>query len=65
MPLLMTVSDAGDIAILPFAFTDTAATRPRPALALSPRGTNKQTGGTALAMITTPRRSQWASEVAR
>ena len=60
----MTICEAGDIAVVPFPFTDVAAAKPRPALSLSPRGANEETGHTVFAMITTAQRSHWPNDVA-
>ncbi len=59
----MTVCEAGDVAIVPFPFTDTAAAKPRPALALSIREANEANGATLFAMITTAQRSRWPSDI--
>lgn len=59
----MTVCDAGDVAIVPFPFTDIAVAKPRPALALSSREANEANSATLFAMITTAQRSRWPSDV--
>jgi mRNA interferase MazF len=59
----MLVCDAGEIAIVPFPFTDMAVAKPRPALALSSRDVNDANGATLFAMITTAARSRWSSDV--
>lgn len=59
----MLVCDPGDIAIVPFPFTDLAISKPRPALALSARRSNEDTGNTVFAMITTAARSRWLNDV--
>jgi mRNA interferase MazF len=59
----MTVCDAGDVAIVPFPFTDIAVAKPRPALALSAREANDANGATLFAMITTAQRSRWPSDI--
>lgn len=59
----MTVCDAGDVAIVPFPFTDIAVAKPRPALALSSRGANDANGATVFAMVTTAQRSRWPSDM--
>lgn len=58
----MTVCDAGDVAIVPFPFTDIAIAKPRPALALSAREANDANGATLFAMVTTAQRSRWPSD---
>jgi len=59
----MIVCDAGEIAIVPFPFTDIAVSKPRPALALSGHNANDIAGNTVFAMITTAARSRWPSDV--
>lgn len=59
----MLVCDAGDVAIVPFPFTDLALAKPRPALALSAQKPNADTGNTIFAMITTAARSHWPSDI--
>jgi len=59
----MFVSEAGDIAIVPFPFTDMAVAKPRPALALSARAANEASGNTVFAMITTAAKSHWPQDV--
>lgn len=59
----MFVCDAGDIAIVPFPFSDMAVAKPRPALALSGRSANEDSGNTVFAMITTAARSRWPQDV--
>jgi len=60
----MFVCEAGDVAIVPFPFTDVARAKPRPALALSPAKANVEVGNTVFAMITTAARSQWPTDIA-
>jgi mRNA interferase MazF len=57
------IFDAGEVAIVPFPFSDIAVAKPRPALALSSRDAN-EAGATIFAMITTAGRSHWASDIA-
>ena len=59
----MFVCDAGDIAIVPFPFTDMAVAKPRPALALSAHAANDACGNTVFAMITTAAKSHWPQDV--
>lgn len=59
----MTICEAGDVAIVPFPFTDIAVAKPRPALTLSARGANESSGNTIFAMITTAARSRWPHDV--
>ena len=59
----MFICDAGDIAIVPFPFTDMAIAKPRPALALSAGKANETCGNTVFAMITTAAKSHWPQDV--
>ena len=59
----MLCCEAGDVAIVPFPFTDMAVAKPRPALALSAAKANDENGNTVFAMITTAARSHWPSDV--
>jgi mRNA interferase MazF len=59
----MTGCEAGDVAVVPFPFTDIAVAKPRPALALSAREANEANGATMFAMITTAQRSRWPSDI--
>ena len=59
----MTICEAGDVAIVPFPFTDIAIAKPRPALALSAAEANEANGATLFAMITTAQRSRWPSDI--
>jgi mRNA interferase MazF len=59
----MLVCDPGDVAVVPFPFTDIAFSKPRPALALSARKANEESGNTIFAMITTAAHSQWPQDV--
>jgi mRNA-degrading endonuclease toxin of MazEF toxin-antitoxin module len=59
----MTICEAGEIAIVPFPFTDMAVAKPRPALVLSAHGSNEASGNTIFAMITTAARSRWPQDV--
>jgi mRNA interferase MazF len=59
----MFICDAGDVAIVPFPFTDLALAKPRPALALSAHRPNAESGNTIFAMITTAARSHWPSDI--
>lgn len=59
----MTICEAGDIAIVPFPFTDISVAKPRPALAVSAGSANEASGNTIFAMITTAARSHWPQDV--
>lgn len=59
----MTICEAGDVAIVPFPFTDMAVAKPRPALVLSALKTNGESGNTIFAMITTAAKSHWPTDV--
>ena len=53
-----------DVIVVPFPFTDKAASKRRPALVLSAAAFSSATGHIVLAMITTASFSSWASDVA-
>jgi mRNA interferase MazF len=57
------ICDAGDVAIVPFPFTDMALAKPRPALVLSTQKANGESGNTIFAMITTAAKSHWPTDV--
>jgi len=59
----MLVCDPGDVAIVPFPFTDLSVAKTRPALVLSARTLNDTSGNTVFAMITTAARSHWPQDV--
>jgi mRNA interferase MazF len=59
----MFLCEPGDVAIVPFPFTDMAVAKPRPALTLSSRTANEESGNTVFAMITTAARSHWPQDV--
>jgi mRNA interferase MazF len=54
--------DAFDVLVVPFPFTDIAATKRRPALVLSSRGFNDLHGQCVLAMITSAKAGAWPSD---
>lgn len=57
--------EAFDVVIVPFPFTDRAATKRRPALVLSDRSTfNAGIGHVVLAMITSASHARWPLDVA-
>jgi mRNA-degrading endonuclease toxin of MazEF toxin-antitoxin module len=58
------VCDKGDVAIVPFPFTDLGKAKTRPALSLSTAAVNQQSGQTIFAMITTAAHSRWPTDVA-
>jgi mRNA interferase MazF len=60
----MTICEAGEVAVVPFPFTDMAVAKPRPALALSTRTANAESGNTIFAMITTAAKSHWPTDIA-
>jgi mRNA interferase MazF len=60
----VTICEAGEIAIVPFPFTDMAVAKPRPALVLSTQKANGESGNTIFAMITTAAKSHWPTDVA-
>ena len=57
------ICDFGDVAVVPFPFTDIEVTRYRPSLVLSRRPFNDANGNTVLAMITTAAGSTWPSDL--
>ena len=59
----MFICEAGDVAIVPFPFTDMAVAKPRPALALSAGKANGESGNTIFAMITTAAKSHWPTDI--
>ena len=58
------ICEFGDVSVVPFPFTDIEATKVRPALVISRRSFNAETGSTLVAMITTAKHSTWKSDVA-
>lgn len=53
-----------DVVVVPFPFTDSSATKKRPALVISDATTfNKSTNKSVMAMITTAAHSPWALDV--
>ncbi len=59
----MLVCEAADVAVVPFPFTDLSLAKPRPALVLSARNANEESGSTVFAMITTAARSRWPTDI--
>jgi mRNA interferase MazF len=57
------ICEKGEIAIVPFPFTDIARSKARPALALSGKAANHANGQTIFAMVTTAAHSRWPSDV--
>jgi len=55
------ICNAGDVAVVPFPFSERPGTKRRPALTLSDRRFN-QAGHTILAMITTKTHSPWPGD---
>lgn len=47
------ICDAGDVAVVPFPFSDLPVAKPRPAVVISSAATNALEGETLLAMVTT------------
>lgn len=54
---------AFDVLVVPFPFTDRAAEKRRPAVALSTADANKATGHTVCAMITSAENAPWPHDV--
>ena len=52
-----------EVVVVPFPFVDRAVARRRPALVVSTEAFNAAHPATVLAMITTARASDWASDV--
>jgi mRNA interferase MazF len=59
----MLICEAGDVAIVPFPFSDIAFAKPRPVLTLSARKANQESGNTVFAMITTAAGRHWPTDV--
>lgn len=59
----MATFDRFDVVVVPFPFTHRSTGKRRPALVLSGSAFNQDTGHIVLSMITTARRSAWASDV--
>lgn len=55
------ICDAGDVAVVPFPFSERPGSKRRPALALSVRTFNRS-GHTVLAMITTKTHAPWPGD---
>ena len=62
MPISSTVAP-GDVVIVPFPFTDRAASKRRPALVCSSQLFNRKAAHVVLAMITTATHSPWPGDV--
>lgn len=56
------ICEAGDIAVVPFPFTDSSVVKHRPALVLSTSVFNRSCGNTIMAMITTARHTRWPGD---
>ena len=54
--------DAGDVVVVPFPFTDRAATKRRPALVMSNRRFNDDHQQVVLAMINSTANAGWSSD---
>jgi phage-related protein len=57
------ICDPWSISVVLFPLSDLPIAKPRPALVLSTREFNDQTGQTLLAMITTTQKAQWPTDV--
>lgn len=55
--------EAFDVVVVPFPFTDRAASKRRPALVLSSASFSKTTGHSVMAMITSAEQSSWPGDV--
>lgn len=56
--------EPGDVAVVPFPFSERPGARRRPALVLSTADFNRKAGHTVLAMITTRSDPSWPGDVA-
>ena len=56
------ICESGDVAVVPFPFTERPGTKRRPALVLSRSEFNRESGHTILAMITTKRAPAWPGD---
>jgi mRNA interferase MazF len=56
------ICDSGDVAVVPFPFSERPGTKRRPAVALSGGGFN-QAGHTVFAMVTTKTHAPWPGDV--
>lgn len=57
------IFDRFETAVVPFPFSDMPVQKRRPALVLSNRKFNEETGQTIMAMITTAKDSAWPSDI--
>lgn len=57
------ISEAADLIVAPFPFTDLPIAKTRPLLVLSSAASNEAAGQTLTAMITTAARSKWPTDV--
>ena len=55
--------DAFDVLVVPFPFTDRAAEKRRPAVVLTLKAANEQTGHSVCAMITSAENAPWPHDV--
>lgn len=55
--------EPGDVVVVPFPFTDSAATKRRPALVISAADFQRANGHLVLGMITSAKHSQWSGDV--
>jgi mRNA interferase MazF len=58
----MEIFDRFDLVVLPFPFTDRSTVKRRPALVISTRAYQADSGHIICAMITTASKSSWASD---
>jgi mRNA interferase MazF len=57
------ICDRFETAVVPFPFSDMPVEKRRPALVLSSRTFNEESGETIMAMITTAKGSSWPSDI--
>ncbi len=58
------ICEPGDVAVVPFPFSERRGTKRRPAVVLSESAFNRESGHTILAMVTTRTRPAWPGDAA-
>lgn len=59
----MPIFEPGDLVVVPFPFTDSAASKRRPALVISTADFQQTNEAVVLAMVTSTKHSRWAGDV--
>tara|TARA_R110002094_G_scaffold51068_1_gene62665 strand:- start:15 stop:353 length:339 start_codon:yes stop_codon:yes gene_type:complete len=59
----MPTFEPGDLVVVPFPFTDSAASKRRPALVISTADFQQANAAVVLAMVTTAKHSRWDGDV--